>query len=65
MKEVEQIKEMQRCFQKCADILGKVVKLTEELEKEEDEEKMKKIESKIEENTGLFMVQMLKINSFK
>jgi hypothetical protein len=37
----------------------------DKLDKEEDEEKMKQIQNEIEEKTGVFVVQMLKINSFK
>lgn len=65
MQDMEEMKELQNTFQKCADILGETIKLSEELEKEQDEKKIKKINKKIEEKVGLFMVQILKINNLK
>lgn len=65
MQDIEEIKELQNTFQKCADILGETIKLSEELDKEQDEKKIKRINKKIEEKVGLFMVQMLKINNLK
>lgn len=61
-KEINEIKELQLCFQKCSNILKEVVKLMEELAKEDDEEKMNKILEKVEQKQGAFMVQMIKIN---
>ena len=63
--EKEKIKEMKTCFEKCTEALEKIIELMDKLDKEEDEEKMKRIQNKIEEKTGVFVVQMLKINSFK
>lgn len=65
MDDVEKIKEMKTCFEKCTEALEKIIELMDKLDKEEDEEKMKRIQNKIEEKTGMFVVQMLKINSFK
>lgn len=65
MDDVEKIKEMKTCFEKCTEALEKIIELMDKLDKEEDEEKMKRIQNKIEEKTGVFVVQILKINSFK
>lgn len=65
MDNVEKIKEMKTCFEKCTEALEKIIELMDKLDKEDDEEKMKRIQNKIEEKTGVFVVQMLKINSFK
>nr|DAY48308.1 MAG TPA: hypothetical protein [Caudoviricetes sp.] len=65
MDDVEKIKEMKTCFEKCTEVLEKIIELMDKLDKEEDEEKMKQIQNKIEEKTGVFVVQMLKISSFK
>ena len=65
MDDVEKIKEMKTCFEKCTEVLEKIIELMDKLDKEEDEEKMKRIQNKIEEKTGVFVVQMLKISSFK
>lgn len=65
MDDVEKIKEMKTCFEKCTEALEKIIELMDKLDKEEDEEKMKRIQNKIEEKTGVLVVQMLKINSFK
>lgn len=65
MDDVEKIKEMKTCFEKCTEALEKIIELMDKLDKEDDEEKMKQIQNKIEEKTGVFVVQMLKISSFK
>lgn len=65
MDDVEKIKEMKTCFEKCTEVLKKIIELMDKLDKEDDEEKMKQIQNKIEEKTGVFVVQMLKISSFK
>ena len=65
MDDEEKIKEMKTCFEKCVDVLEKIIELMDKLDKEEDEEKMKQIQNEIEEKTGVFVVQMLKISSFK
>ncbi len=65
MDDVEKIKEMKTCFEKCTEALEKIIELMDKLDKEDDEEKMKQIQNEIEEKTGVFVVQMLKINSFK
>ena len=65
MRDIEEMKELQNTFQKCADILGDTIKLSEELEKEQDEKKIEKINNKLEEKAGLFMVQMMKISNIK
>jgi len=65
MDDVEKIKKMKTCFEKCTEALEKIIELMDKLDKEEDEEKMKQIQNEIEEKTGVFVVQMLKINSFK
>ena len=64
-KNKEKIKEMKTCFEKCTEVLEKIIELMDKLDKEDDEEKMKQIQNKIEEKTGVFVVQMLKISSFK
>ncbi len=64
-EDIEDLKKFQSTFQKCADILGEIIKLSEGLDEEQDEEKVKEINSKIEEKTGLFAIQMLKISNFK
>lgn len=65
MDDVEKIKEMKTCFEKCTEVLEKIIELMDKLDKEDDEEKVKQIQNKIEEKTGVFVVQMLKISSFK
>lgn len=65
MDDVEKIKEMKTCFEKCTEVLEKIIELMDKLDKEDDEEKMKQIQNKIEEKTGVLVVQMLKISSFK
>ena len=65
MDDVEKIKEMKTCFEKCTEVLEKIIEVMDKLDKEEDEEEMKQIQNKIEEKTGVFVVQMLKISSFK
>ena len=65
MDDVEKIREMKTCFEKCTEVLEKIIELMDKLDKEDDEEKMKQIQNKIEEKTGVFVVQMLKISSFK
>ncbi len=65
MDDVEKIKEMKTCFEKCTEALEKIIELMDKLDKEDDEEKMKQIQNEIEEKTGVFVVQMLKISSFK
>ena len=65
MDDVEKIKEMKTCFEKCTEVLEKIIELMDKLDKEDDEEKMKQIQNKIEKKTGVFVVQMLKISSFK
>lgn len=65
MDDVEKIKEMKTCFEKCTEVLEKIIELMDKLDKEDDVEKMKQIQNKIEEKTGVFVVQMLKISSFK
>lgn len=49
MDDVEKIKEMKTCFEKCTEALEKIIELMDKLDKEEDEEKMKRIQNKIEE----------------
>lgn len=63
-KEIAEIKELQICFQKCSNILKNIVKLLEELNNEDDEEKADKIMKKVELKSAEFMVQMIKINKF-
>ena len=58
MDDVEKIKEMKTCFEKCTEVLEKIIELMDKLDKEDDEEKMKQIQNKIEEKTGVFVVQM-------
>lgn len=65
MDDVEKIKEMKTCLEKCTEALEKIIELMDKLDKEDDEEKMKQIQNEIEEKTGVFVVQMLKISSFK
>lgn len=65
MDDVEKIKELKTCFEKCTDVLEKIIELMDKLDQEDDEEKMKQIQNEIEEKTGVFVVQMLKISSFK
>lgn len=63
-KEIAEIKELQICFQKCSNILKSIVKLLEDLNNEDDEEKAEKIMEKVELKQAEFMVQMIKINKF-
>lgn len=63
-KEIAEIKELQICFQKCSNILKNIVKLLEDLNNEDDEEKAEKIMKKVELKQAEFMVQMIKINKF-
>lgn len=65
MDDVEKIKELKTCFEKCTEVLEKIIELMDKLDQEDDEEKMKQIQNEIEEKTGVFVVQMLKISSFK
>lgn len=65
MDDVEKIKELKTYFEKCTDVLEKIIELMDKLDQEDDEEKMKQIQNEIEEKTGVFVVQMLKISSFK
>ena len=59
MDDVEKIKEMKTCFEKCTEVLEKIIELMDKLDKEDDEEKMKQIQNKIEEKTGVFVVQIM------
>ncbi len=56
MKEVEEMRELQSTFLKSADIIGEIIKLSEELEKEKDEEKIKNINNKLEEKNRFIYV---------
>lgn len=54
---------MKDIFQKSTEILNETINLFEELDKTEDKIEKKNIQDKIEEKTGLFVVQMFKINN--
>ena len=64
-KDIEELKSMQQEFQKCADILGDAIKLTEELQNETDEERIKELNDQVEVKAGLFLMQMIKISQIK
>ena len=64
MDDIENLKKMKFFYEKCADIIGEIIELMDKLEKEENEEKMEQITNEIEEKTGMYVVQMLKLNSF-
>ncbi len=63
LEKINEIIELQKCYQICADILGEIIKLSEKIETTEDELEIEKIKTKVEEKTGLYIMQMLKINS--
>ena len=63
--DIEELKNMQQEFQKCADILGDAIKLSEELQNETNEERIKDLNNQIEVKTGLFLMQMIKISQIK
>lgn len=64
-KDIEELKSMQQEFQKCANILGDAIKLTEELQNETDEERIKELNDQVEVKAGLFLMQMIKISQIK
>ena len=61
--EKEEIIKMRDIFQKSTDILNDVVTLFDKLDKTKDEKELKKPQDKIEEKTGLFAMQMFKIQN--
>lgn len=61
--EKEEMIKIRDIFQKSTDILNEVINLFEELDKTNDEIEQKNIQDKIEEKTGLFAIQMFKIQS--
>lgn len=61
--EKEEIIKMRDIFQKSTDILNDVVTLFDKLDKTKDEKELKKLQDKIEEKTGLFSMQMFKIQN--
>lgn len=61
--EKEEIIKMRDIFQKSTDILNDVVTLFDKLDKTKDEKELKKLQDKIEEKTGLFAMQMFKIQN--
>ena len=63
-KDREKILELQKTFQQCADILGDALKIVDKMENTEDKKEYEKLDNKLEEKLGLFMVQMIKINKF-
>ena len=63
--EIEDMKRLKEYFQKAGTILGDLIKLKERLDQAEDEKEIEKINNKIEEKLGKFMVQMLKIQQIQ
>lgn len=61
--EKEEMIKIRDIFQKSTDILNEVINLFEELDKTNDEIEQKNIQDKIEEKTGLFAMQMFKIQN--
>lgn len=61
--EKEEIIKMRDIFQKSTDILNDVITLFDKLDKTKDEKELKKLQDKIEEKTGLFAMQMFKIQN--
>lgn len=60
--EKEEMIKMRDIFQKSTDILNETINLFEKFEKAKDKVEQKKIQDKIEEKTGLFAMQMIKLN---
>ena len=61
--EKEEMIKIRDIFKKSTDILNEVINLFEELDKTNDEIEQKNIQDKIEEKTGLFAMQMFKIQN--
>ena len=61
--EKEEMIKIRDIFQKSTDILNEVINLFEELDKTNDKIEQKNIQDKIEEKTGLFAMQMFKIQN--
>ncbi len=63
--DIEDMKKLKGYFQKAGTILGDMIKLKEKLSQTEDEKELEKIQNKLEEKLGNFMVQMLKIQQIQ
>lgn len=61
--EKEEMIKMRDIFQKSTDILNDVITLFDKLDKAKDEKESKQLQDKIEEKTGLFAMQMFKIQN--
>lgn len=60
--DIEELESLKNVFQKCADIVGKCIELAKKIYETEDEEEIKKLNDEVETQTGLLMVQMIKLN---
>lgn len=60
--DIEELENLKSVFQKCADIVGKCIELAKKIDETEDEEEIKKLNEEVENQTGLLMVQMIKLN---
>ena len=63
MNDKEKIIKMRDIFKKCTDILNETIKISEKIEKTENEAEKRKLENKIEEKLGLFTMQMFKMQN--
>lgn len=60
--DIEELESLKNVFQKCADIVGKCIELAKKIDETEDKEEIKKLNAEVETQTGLLMVQMIKLN---
>ena len=61
-KDIEELENLKNIFQKCTDIVGKCIGLAKKIDETEDEEEIQKLNDEVETQTGLLMVQMIKLN---
>lgn len=61
-KDIEELENLKNIFQKCTDIVGKCIELAKKIDETEDEEEIQKLNDEVETQTGLLMVQMIKLN---
>lgn len=64
-KDIEDLKDMQQTFQKCANIIGEAIELCKKVKNEKDKEKIKELNEQIEQKAALFLIQMVKIQKLK